>query len=722
MKLSSENSWYSEKLQPHHLERLAVVYVRQSTLQQVLDHQESTRIQYGLAERAQALGWHSERVLTIDEDLGKSGSSAEGRLGFQRLVSEVGLNHVGLILGVDMSRLARSSKDWHQLLEICGLFGTLIADLDGIYDPSQYNDRLLLGLKGTMSEAELHILKQRLVRGKRNKAKRGELGFSVPIGYIRRPSGEIILDPDEQAQAVVKLIFRKFEELGTLNAVLRYLVKHRIQVGVRAHSGLKKGDLEWRRPNRPTLQNLLKSPIYAGAYAYGRKQMDARRKHPDHPNSGLVVKPMAQWHVLIKDHHPAYISWEQYEQHLAQLKANQNRADELGCARAGISLLSGLLVCGRCGGRMAVQYHRQKHHRYICGQEMADYGGKLCQHLSGACLDKYVSEQVLAALKPAALELSLSAAERIETDRADLDKHWQQRLERATFEADRAKRHYQLVEPENRLVARHLAQEWEAKLKQQQQLKEDYERFCSQQPKHLSAEERQAIRSIAESLPRLWFASTTTQTQRKELARQIIQKITVTVEGESEKVQVIIEWVGGDTCESTLIRPVAKWTQLSYYSKLCHQLEQFAQTDLTTDEIIERLHQAGFRPPKRCQTFNREGIRALMRRLGLLSSSSPRVQEALAENEWLLPDLARHLEMPKPTLYDWVRRGWVKARQQPNAHKSWVIWADKAELDRLQKHRQRPVGEVLQQLWRGETPTIAIPPEVNIPQTALPTE
>ena len=720
MKLSSENSWYSEKLQPHHLERLAVVYVRQSTLQQVLDHQESTRIQYGLAERAQALGWHSERVLTIDEDLGKSGSSAEGRLGFQRLVSEVGLNHVGLILGVDMSRLARSSKDWHQLLEICGLFGTLIADLDGIYDPSQYNDRLLLGLKGTMSEAELHILKQRLVRGKRNKAKRGELGFSVPIGYIRRPSGEIILDPDEQAQAVVKLIFRKFEELGTLNAVLRYLVKHRIQVGVRAHSGLKKGDLEWRRPNRPTLQNLLKSPIYAGAYAYGRKQMDARRKHPDHPNSGLVVKPMAQWHVLIKDHHPAYISWEQYEQHLAQLKANQNRADELGCARAGISLLSGLLVCGRCGGRMAVQYHRQKHHRYICGQEMADYGGKLCQHLSGACLDKYVSEQVLAALKPAALELSLSAAERIETDRADLDKHWQQRLERATFEADRAKRHYQLVEPENRLVARHLAQEWEAKLKQQQQLTEDYERFCSQQPTHLSAEERQAIRSIAESLPRLWFASTTTQTQRKELARQIIQKITVTVEGESEKVQVIIEWVGGDTCESTLIRPVAKWTQLSYYSKLCHQLEQFAQTDLTTDEIIERLHQAGFRPPKRRQTFNREGIRALMRRLGLLSSSSPRVQEALAENEWLLPDLARHLEIPKPTLYDWVRRGWVKARQQPNAHKSWVIWADKAELDRLQKHRQRPVGEVLQQLWRGETPTIAISPEVNIPQTALP--
>lgn len=246
---TDQGLWHSGKIQAHHLERLAVVYVRQSTLQQVLDHGESTRLQYGLVGRAEALGWHSERILVIDEDLGKSGSSAEGRSGFQRLVSEVGLNHVGLILGVEMSRLARSSKDWHQLLEICALFGTLIADLDGIYDPSQYNDRLLLGLKGTMSEAELHILKQRMMQGKRSKAERGELGFNVPTGYIRRPSGEVQLDPDEQVQQVVRLIFRKFEEFGTLNGMLRYLVKHEIQVGVRVLCGPNKGDLEWRRPN-----------------------------------------------------------------------------------------------------------------------------------------------------------------------------------------------------------------------------------------------------------------------------------------------------------------------------------------------------------------------------------------------------------------------------------------------------------------------------------------
>lgn len=264
-----------------------------------------------------------------DDDLGKSGASAQGREGFQRLVAEVGLNHVGLILGVEMSRLARSSKDWHQLLEICALFGTLIADLDGIYDPSQYNDRLLLGLKGTMSEAELHILKQRMVQGKLNKARRGELNFALPSGYVRRPSGEVTFDPDEQVQQVVKLIFRKFEELGTLNAVLRYLVKHDIQLGVRVRTGLNKGELEWRRPNRMTLQTLLKHPMYAGAYAYGRRQVDPRKKQAGRPSTGRVVSAPEEWLVLLKDRYPTYISWEQYQRNLARLKSNQACADEL---------------------------------------------------------------------------------------------------------------------------------------------------------------------------------------------------------------------------------------------------------------------------------------------------------------------------------------------------------------------------------------------------------
>jgi hypothetical protein len=384
-----------------------------------------------------------------------------------------------------------------------------------------------------------------MMQGKRHKAQRGALGFSVPIGYVRRPSGEVRFDPDEQVQQVVQLIFRKFEELGTLNAILRYLVTHQIQIGVRVLSGPNKGDLEWRRPNRPTLQNLLKNPAYAGAYAYGRKQVDPRKQQAGRPHTGQVVKPPEEWLVLIKDHHPAYVSWEQYQQNLAQLKTNRSRADERGHARQGVGLLSGLLVCGRCGCRMAVQYHESSHHRYVCCRERADYGGKLCQCLSGAGLDEYIVEQVLQALQPAALELSLAAAMHIEQDRSELDKLWQQRLERAHFEADRAGRHYRLVEPENRLVARQLAQEWEAKLQAQKQLQEDYERFYHEQPKRLSNEEKQAIRQLAESLPALWNAETTTPAQRKEIVRQVIEKITVTVEGESEQVQVIIKWSGG---------------------------------------------------------------------------------------------------------------------------------------------------------------------------------
>jgi len=275
--------------------RLAVVYIRQSSNQQVLEHQESTRRQYDLAQHAQHLGWAADRVLVIDDDLGKSGASTAGRTGFQRLVSEVSLGHVGLILGIEMSRLARSCADWYQLLDLCALFGTLIGDADGIYDPAQFSDRLLLGLQGTMSEAELHIMKQRLRQGLLHKARRGDLTFTVPMGYVRQASGEVIFDPDEQVQQVVRRIFRKFEELGSVNAVLHYLVEHQVQVGIRLHSGPTKGTLEWRRPRRCLLQFMLRHPIYAGAYAYGRHRSDPRRKHPNQPYSGCVPAPASEW-------------------------------------------------------------------------------------------------------------------------------------------------------------------------------------------------------------------------------------------------------------------------------------------------------------------------------------------------------------------------------------------------------------------------------------------
>lgn len=382
----------AEKVRAFHRERLAVVYVRQSTVQQVLDHQESTRLQYGLVSRAQALGWEASRILVIDEDLGKSGTSTQGRAGFGRLVSEVSLDHVGIIFGIEMSRLARSNKDWHQLLELCALFHTLIADLDGIYDPVQYNDRLLLGLKGTLSEAELHILKQRMHQGRLNKAQRGELQFALPVGYIWGPTGEIQFDPDEQVQQVVRLVFRTFDKLGTLGGLVRYLAQHQIQLGVRVREGPGKGELIWRRPNRATVQMMLKHPLYAGSYVYGRRQDDPRRKQPERPRTGRVVMPTDEWLVLLPNRCPAYISPEQYERNQARLAANRARADAMGAARNGSALLTGLVVCARCSCRLTVHYDNGggRLHTYECAERWTHYGEPKCQHLAGPCLDVFV--------------------------------------------------------------------------------------------------------------------------------------------------------------------------------------------------------------------------------------------------------------------------------------------------------------------------------------------
>ena len=279
-----------QKIRPEHLDRAAVVYVRQSSRQQVLEHSESTRLQYALAERAAALGWARSQVMVIDDDLGVSAATADSREGFARLVTEVTMGRVGIVLGIEMSRLARTGRDWHQLLELCSLSGVLLADPDGVYDPGFYNDRLLLGLKGTMSEAELYLIRQRMLSGKLAKAERGELAIPLPIGYVRRPSGEVILDPDEQARHVVRLVFSTFARLGTLNAVLRYLAGHQVQLPVRVHCGPAKGEIEWRRPNRETLQIMLHNPVYAGYYAYGRRQVEPRRKMPGRPSTGRVVK------------------------------------------------------------------------------------------------------------------------------------------------------------------------------------------------------------------------------------------------------------------------------------------------------------------------------------------------------------------------------------------------------------------------------------------------
>ena len=489
----------SDKIERRHRERQAIVYVRQSTVQQIERHQESTRLQYALADRAFHFGWARGDITVIDDDLGKSGASIEGRLGFQRLVAEVGLGHVGLVLGVEMSRLARSCRDWHQLLEICALFDTLIADADGVYDPGNYNDRLLLGLKGTMSEAELHIIKARMLEGRRAKARRGELGKPLPMGYVRRPSGEVAFDPDEQVQSTIRLMFDLFERFKTAGKVMRYMIDHGIQLPVRAQGGPTKGDLEWHRPNRVSLYNLFHNPIYAGVYVYGMRSVDKRRQKPGRPGTGRRSGRIEDAEVFLPDRLPAYITRDQYERNQAQLRSNM--ASRTGPVRAGQALLSGLLVCGRCGLRMNAQYtNNGRDVRYICNRMTVDYGEDVCQSVKGAPLDTLVGKLVIEALEPAALDASLAVAADIEAERAAVDQQWRQRIERADYEAARARRQYDAVDPENRLVARTLERQWEEALAEHARLAAEYERHQRQRPQALSQSEINAIRDLARNL------------------------------------------------------------------------------------------------------------------------------------------------------------------------------------------------------------------------------
>jgi DNA invertase Pin-like site-specific DNA recombinase len=689
--MTSISSGVSTKIQGQHRDRLAVVYVRQATPQQLVRHQESTRLQYGLVERALAFGWAQPRVLVIDEDWGKSADQAQGRPGFQRLVAEVSLAHVGIVFGLDISRLARSSRDWHHVLEVCALFGTLIGDLDGVYDPMDYNDRLLLGLKGTMFEAEGHVLKQRLLAGKRAKAQRGELGMQVPMGYLRRPAGDVVKDPDAQAQAVIQLVFDQFTRQTTVGGVLRYLVQHGIALPYRSASGATKGDLEWRRPTWSTLKNIVRHPMYAGAYVYGRRPTDPRRKQPGRPATGKRVAPRHEWQVLRHDHYPAYISWEQFERNQRQLAANCNATQ--GAIRRGPSLLAGLVVCGRCGVRMSAVYtNNGTGLRYFCGQAKTHYGAPHCQSLVGPALDTLVSTLVLQALEPAALEVSLQVAADVEAERQQLHQQWTSRLERARYEVERIVRQYNAVEPEHRLVARTLERQWESALAAEETLTADYHRFLAAQPVTLSATERGAIRRLASDIPALWRAHTTTQTERQAIIRLLVHRVVVTVQGESEHVAVRVDWVGGHGTEATLIRPVARLEQLSYYPQLQARVVALYTQGEDRTTIAQILNAEGWRPAKRRTTFTALMVGRLLAREGLRSLAPARALPLVrAADEWTLQALAQTVGIPQETLYAWLRRGRLTARRDTSASPPrWIIHADATELERLRAIRNAP--------------------------------
>lgn len=682
------------KVRACHLDRKAIVYVRQSSPQQVAEHKESTARQYALVDLAVALGWPRERVEIVDADQGRSGQTAAGRLGFQYILAELGLDHVGIVLGLEASRLARSDPDWAPLVRLCGVFRALLCDYDGLYDPTDFNDRLLLGLKGIMSEAELHFLRGRMNEGRLNKARRGELFNHAAIGYVRVPHG-LALDPDEQAQAVVHLIFDQFERQGSLHGLLRYLVHHGIRLPVRPHGGPNRGQLEWRRPNRETLQNLLHHPVYAGYYRHGHRSVDLRRQVPGRPGTGRTHHKPEDCPVLLEGRCPAYITPDRFWANQARLAANRARVEAAGVVRQGPSLLGGLLVCGRCGQRLMVSYSGPASGlRYQCSRAAIEYAAPLCQGLAGRPLDELVSAEVLAALEPARLELSLAAADDLEQERARLHQVRQQEVERACYEVERARRQYDAVEPENRLVARELERRWEAALKEQRRLEEDYTRFCRSQPAEVSAEERVQIRALAQDLPALWQASGTTAADRQRIVRLLVEEVVVAVQGDSERVEVTIGWVGGDRSRHELVRPVRRYEQLADYPRLLNRISELRKSGLTLAEVALRLNEEGFRPPKRSKIF-KKGIVANLVAKARRNGPRPRALadgQLLENQEWLVSDLARHVGMPQATLHRWIRVGWVHARKLPTPGGHWAIWADAEELERMTQLRTCPRG------------------------------
>lgn len=675
----------TSKIHGVHFDRLAIVYVRQSSPQQVVENRESRERQYALAQFAQRLGWPAERVLIIDEDQGISARTAENRSGFQRLMAEVSLNHVGIVLGLEISRLSRCNKDWHQLVDVCGIFNTLLCDQDGVYDSSDGNDRLLLGMKGAMSEFELVTLRNRLARGTRNKAERGELFLSVPLGYLKQVCGEVVQEPDEEARNMVRLVFEKFAELGTAFAVFRYFTVNKLRLGFRRLRGERIGELEWRAASSARILGVLRHPIYAGAYAYGLHRAGKKNPLTGRVEGGKWFVPPDELPVLIQDKLPAYISWDQYLANQEQLKQNVARSGSRGAPKRGEALLSGLVVCGKCGHHMQTRYPGDKKPSYQCHEFYREAVNELsepCGRIAAATLDDLVAGEVLRALEPAALELSLRAVENVEQERERLHDQWRLRRERTRQEVARVERQYQLAEPENRLVVRTLEARWDEALKQQRQEEEEYHRFQTKLPPILSDIDRKRIVSLSQDVATLWDAEGTSAIDRKQIVRCVVDRVILATDRSTELNDVTIVWQGGMETNYKIARPVGTFEQLKNYRQLAERIRELNAAGVHFAQIADTLNREGFAPPRRRGVYTEGGVAELARRLGFYGELFR--DELLEENEWWVADLARELKVITVKIHYWVKHGWIHHRRTPSG-KHHIVWADKDELDRLRK-------------------------------------
>ena len=597
------------KVTPEHLKRWAYLYIRQSTLRQVLENTESTQRQYALRRRALALGWPEERIIVIDHDQGQSGASAVDREGFQRLVTEVGLGKAGIVMGLEVSRLARNCADWHRLLEICALTHTLILDEDGLYDPGHFNDRLLLGLKGTMSEAELHVLKARLLGGIISKAQRAELKVPLPVGLVYDPEQRVVLDPDQQVQNSLRHLFATFVRTGSAWGTVQAFRREGVKFPRRGQAGA--GELTWCELTHAVVLATLHNPRYAGTFCFGRTRTwtDAQGKwHCDRV-------PRDQWRFVQKDAHPGYLSWEQYEANQARLLANQQahgggERKAGGAAREGPALLQGLVLCGKCGRPMTLRYHQRGGRLtpdYVCAKTAVEQSEPVCQSIPGGGVDEAVGKLLVQSVTPLALEVALKVQEELQTRLDEADRLRQQHVQRAQYEADQARLRYMRVDPNNRLVADTLETQWNDKLRLLAQAKEECEKQRQLDAQRLTAEQKTQVLALAlaSDFPRMWNDPRTPDRDRKRMARLLLEDVTLRRE---QEVIVQVRFKGGATRELRLPLPKPSWALRRTNSEVVAAIDQLLG-DHTTTEVAQRLNQREWRSGWGCLFTQRMVIR-----------------------------------------------------------------------------------------------------------------
>jgi DNA invertase Pin-like site-specific DNA recombinase len=654
------------KIQPQHVERLAYVYIRQSTLYQVGKNLESQDLQYQLTHRAQVLGWAADQVIVIDDDLGKSGVTSAGRQGFQTLVTAVGLAKVGIILVTDVSRLARNCSDWYGLLDLASVCGTLISDAEMVYDPRNYNDRLLLGLKGTFSEAQWYQMRTQLYAAELNKARRGELAVKLPIGYDRLAEGKVVFTANQEVQSAIRLVFEQFERLGSARATLLYFRDRGLELPRCVQSGPDKGKIEWVKPSYQAVYRMLKNPAYAGAYTYGKRHNvrvpGAERKVVTR------VLPMKEWPVLIREAFPGYITWEQCLANQKQLRENAQGANwGKGAPRSGLGLLQGIAVCGRCGHRLHTRYSNNP--AYVCDRANTAYGDPFCQMFMVPHIDEAVTQVFLEAIQPAHLEVALSAIEQIEAQRQRLSEQWQQRLERARYEADLARRRYEQVDPDNRLVAAELECRWEEKLQVCQSLEQEWAQAQDHELAPLTEEDKETIRSLAEDVPALWYAETTTMAERKRLLRCLIQDVTLDAFTKPGFSIIHICWHTGTTTviEAERPRPGCRTAR-----EVVARIRELAQHH--TDDQIAGILNTDQIPTATGKTWNLRRVQSVRKAFKIPTGCPYYTKDRGPRGDGLIAvsEAAERLGTSKTMVLDWFRQGLIEGHQRKRQTPIWV--------------------------------------------------